>query len=248
MPKPLSLLENTRIVDLTQPWCAGMPHWPTHPPYACVRTKKMGDFVFGDGLSSSAEMVVLGTHVGTHIDGFGHFSQHGRLHNGMTPDEAGIDRVAPIVRRALFYDAVPGGLLKEDDAITQAQLETGLARTPQSGDVVLVRTGWGRLWHDAKAYLNNQRQPGLSVEALRWLSGRGVFAIGSDNVALERIPSPGMPGHVHLLVERGVHIIECLNLEELAAVDRPEFIFVGAPLKLAGATGAPLRAFAIVEK
>jgi len=127
-------------------------------------------------------------------------------------------------------------------------LETGLTRTPQSGDVVLVRTGWGRLWHDAKAYLNNQRQPGLSVEALRWLSGRGVFAIGSDNVALERIPSPGMPGHVHLLVERGVHIIECLNLEELAAVDRPEFIFVGAPLKLAGATGAPLRAFAIVEK
>ena len=35
-------------------------------------------------------------------------------------------------------------------------------------------------------------------------------------MAFERTPCQ-MEVHVHLLVEKGIHIIECLNLEELAA-------------------------------
>ena len=38
---------------------------------------------------------------------------------------------------------------------------------------------------------------------------------------VERVPAAAMPVHVHLLVESGIHIIEALNLEELAA-SRPE--------------------------
>ena len=55
-----------------------------------------------------------------------------------------------------------------------------------------------------------------------------------------------MPVHVHLLVESGIHIIECLNLEELARDGVREFLFVGAPMKIRGATGAPIRPLAIV--
>jgi kynurenine formamidase len=190
-------------------------------------------------------MIVLGTHVGTHIDAFSHFSLHGRLHNGLTTEQASVDRIAPIVRRGLLFDAAPGGLLEEDDAITAAQLARLDVRP---GDVVLIRTGWARLWANPPAYLNGQRQPGLALDAIGWLADRGVFAIGSDNVALERIPSPGMPGHVQLLVERGIHIIECMDLEELAASGAGQFVFVAAPLKLVGATGSPVRPFAIVEK
>ena len=50
-----------------------------------------------------------------------------------------------------------------------------------------------------------------------------------------------MPVHVHLLVESGIHIIECLNLEELAAARVAEFLFVALPLKIRGATGSPVR-------
>ena len=50
-----------------------------------------------------------------------------------------------------------------------------------------------------------------------------------------------MPVHVHLLVESGIHIIECLNLEELAAARVTELLFIAAPLKIRGATGAPMR-------
>lgn len=53
--------------------------------------------------------------------------------------------------------------------------------------------------------------------------------------------------HVHLLVDRGVHIIENLNLEELAAKRIYEFLFIAMPLKIRGGTGSPIRPLAVVE-
>ena len=55
-----------------------------------------------------------------------------------------------------------------------------------------------------------------------------------------------MPVHVHLLVESGIHIIECLNLEELAAAGVREFLFVALPLKIEGGTASPIRPIALV--
>jgi kynurenine formamidase len=77
------------------------------------------------------------------------------------------------------------------------------------------------------------------------LSERGVFAAGSDTVAFERVPTATMPVHVHLLVESGIHIIEALNLEELAREKVYEFVFVAAPMKIRGATGSPIRPLAL---
>ncbi len=240
-------LRAARIVDLAQPYFPGMPHWPAHPPFACARTKEHGDYVLPGGASSAAELVALGTHVGTHIDALCHFSLDGRLHGGREERSLGIDTLRPIVTRGLLFDAAPGGELAEDAEIPAAQLEAGLAPLePRAGDVVLVRTGWGRRWRAARRFLNEQRQPGLALDAAQWLSSRGVLAIGADNVALERIPAPEMPVHVHLLVEAGVHILECLNLEELSETGAREFLCVAAPLRVEGATGSPLRPFALL--
>jgi kynurenine formamidase len=247
LEQALEALRGARIVDLAQPYYPGMPHWPTHPPFAAARTKEHGDFVLPGGASSSAELIALGTHTGTHIDALCHFSRDGRLHRGLDARALGVDTVPPIVARGLLYDAAPGGELGEDAGIAAAQLEAALAADgPREGDVVLIRTGWGRRWRDARSFLNGQRQPGLLLDAAQWLSARGVRAVGADNVALERIPSPEMPVHVHLLVEAGVHILECLNLEALAEAGAREFVFVAAPLRIEGATGAPVRPFALV--
>jgi kynurenine formamidase len=54
-----------------------------------------------------------------------------------------------------------------------------------------------------------------------------------------------MPVHVHFLVDRGIHIMECLNLEGLAAARVYEFLFIAAPLKIRGATGSPIRPLAV---
>jgi kynurenine formamidase len=110
---------------------------------------------------------------------------------------------------------------------------------------VLLRTGWAKYFSDPAKFIDEVRGPGPGVAGARWLSERRVFAAGSDTVAFEKVPDPGMPVHVHLLVESGIHIIECLNLEELAAAGVSEFLFVALPLKIRGATGSPVRPVAI---
>jgi kynurenine formamidase len=114
------------------------------------------------------------------------------------------------------------------------------------GDVVLLRTGWARFWDDAARFIAQVHGPGPGAAGARWLSSHGIFAAGSDTVAFEKVPDSNMPVHVHLLVESGIHIIECLNLEQLAAERSLYFsVFVATPLKILGGTGSPIRPLAI---
>ena len=72
---------------------------------------------------------------------------------------------------------------------------------------------------------------------------------GGETIAYEWIPAGRghalLPVHRLLLVEAGVHIIEGMNLQSLAAEKVYEFLFVVAPVKVVGATGMPVRPFAI---
>jgi kynurenine formamidase len=200
--------------------------------------------------------MALGSHVGTHLDALCHFSCGGMLHGGHAAEEVqsyggglkkfSVDTVAPILRRGVLLDVAGNSPLAEDCEITAEQLEAARKTEIRRGDVVAIRTGWGRYFEDARRFVNDTRLPGPGVAAARWLSAQGIFAAGSDTVAFEKSPVAAMPVHVHLLVESGIHIIECLNLEELAAGGVAEFLFVGAPMKIRGATGAPLRPLALV--
>jgi kynurenine formamidase len=51
--------------------------------------------------------------------------------------------------------------------------------------------------------------------------------------------------HTHLLIERGIYLMESLDLEEIARDRVYEFCFVVAPLPMVGATGSPVRPLAI---
>lgn len=246
-----------RIIDLTHEYRPGMPHWPTHPPFAYTLTRLHGEQMLDDGVSSAADLIALGTHNGTHIDALCHFSQGGLLCGGTDVTGAqsytgglaahGAETIAPIVRRGVLVDLAGAGPLPPDREITAADLDAAAAGIAP-GDVVLIRTGWAQYWPEPARYLNGQRHPGPGLDAARWLSARGIFAAGSDTVAFERIPSPGMPVHVHFLVKRGIHILENLDLEELARAGAREFILAAAPLKIRGATGAPARVFAMLEE
>ncbi len=257
----LELVRNAKIYDLGQPYFVGMPHYPTHPPFLFSLSKKHGDYVAPGGGSSAADAFTLGGHVGTHIDALCHFSRDGKLHGGIETDgiqtyERGLERlsvdtIAPIVRRGVLLDIA--GLqgvetLPADFAITPAHLEEAAraeAVEIRRGDVVLLRTGWGLYWNDPARYISEVRGPGPQEPAARWLSERGIFAAGSDTVAFEKVPSPSLPVHVHLLVECGIHVFEALNLEELAGARAFTFLFAAAPLKIRGGTGSPVRPFAI---
>ena len=256
MPPLWELLSSARVYDLGQPYFTGMPHWPAHPPFLFGLTKRHGDIVGPAGNSSAADAIALGSHVGTHIDALCHFSCGGMLHGGQAAEEVqsyggglkkfSVDTVAPILRRGVLLDVAGNSPLAEDCEISAEQLEAARKTEIRRGDVVVIRTGWARYFEDARRFVNDTRLPGPGVAAARWLSAQGIFAAGSDTVAFEKSPVAAMPVHVHLLVESGIHIIECLNLEELAADGVTEFLFVGAPMKIRGATGAPLRPLALV--
>jgi kynurenine formamidase len=194
----------------------------------------------------------MGTHVGTHIDALNHFSCNGFLYGGkaiggVQSYGGGVrylsaDTIGPIIRRGVLLDF---GILDEDAEIAPADMDKAASGVEiREGDVVLLRTGWARRFRDAASYVNGVRSPGPGIDGARWLSERRIFAAGSDTIAFERVPSSEMAVHVHLLVDSGIHIIEVLNLEELAADRIREFTFVAAPLKIEGATGAPLRPLA----
>lgn len=254
----LSALSHCRAVDLAQPYYTGIPHHPAHPPFLYGLNKKHGDYVNPGGASSASEGIALGTHVGTHIDALCHFTCDGKLFGG--EDVASVqnypeglkrhtvDTIPPIFRRGVLFDfpkLLSVETLAEDFMIKPEHLESaGVA--VGAGDVALIRTGWARFWDDPARFISQVRSPGPGLDAAKWLSQRGVFAAGSDTAPFEFVPSPEMAVHVHLLVRSGIHIIECLNLEELSALGATEFLFVAAPLKIRGGTGSPLRPYALV--
>ena len=267
MKELLGLIGRSKVYDLAQPYFVGMPHHPAHPPFLFGLTKKHGDLVGEGGVSSAADAIALGSHVGTHIDALCHFSCGGKLHggieaSGIQSDAGGmrahsVDSVAPILRRGVLLDVAAQrnvDALPVDFEIAPEMMESAAKAQDVSierGDVVLLRTGWARFWEDAARYITGGRGmvaagPGPGIEGARWLSGHGVFASGSDTVAFERVPS-AMAVHVHLLVESGIHIIEALNLEELARNRVYEFVFVAAPLKIRGGTGSPIRPLALAD-
>lgn len=251
----LDALAGASLYDLAQPYFVGMPHHPSHPPFLYSLVKQHGDYVGPAANSSAADAIALGTHVGTHIDALCHFSCGGRLFGGDDAASAQsyarglsrhpIDAVAPIFRRGVLLDVAGAEPLPEDYTITPADLDRAARAEVRPGDVVLIRTGWARYFEDARRFLSEVRGPGPAIDGARWLSARGIFAAGSDTVAFEKVPDAAMPVHVHLLVESGIHIVECLNLEELAAAGVSEFLFVALPLKIRGATGSPVRPVAI---
>jgi kynurenine formamidase len=265
----VALPSSVRIYDLAFELHSGIPHFPTHPPFVFGLTKRHGEVVtkLADGRvsSSSAESIATGTHVGTHLDGLGHFSCNGVLFGGVSASEQsyetglptlGMETVFPILRRGVLLDiaALEGvARLETEFTITSEHLQAACSRQAieiRTGDVVLLRTGWAQQWPDPAAYLmggqgNVPASPGPDLDAARWLSARGIFATGSDTIIYEKAPSQ-LPVHVHLLVEKGIHIIEVLNLEEFSRDGISQFLFIALPLKIRGATGSPIRPIAVV--
>lgn len=260
------LARGVRVFDLGRSMYPGMPQSPNHPKYTHVLPRRHGDVVRSDGGSASNDLLVTGTHVGTHIDSLAHVSHDGRLFGGLDAREAGIGgqfmqhgvhTIAPIVRRGVLLD-IPKLLGKDscpaayevtsDDLSVASKLGNGI----NPGDVVIIRTGWGqRLDISPEAYIGNETGvPGVGEEGANWLASKGVFAAGADTIAFECLrPGQGhslLPAHRVLLVESGVFIIEALELEELAKAGIYEFTFVLSPLKLVGATGSPVRPLALV--
>jgi len=266
-PLLAALAGGVRVIDLAQPLVNGMPGSPNHPAFQLALQRRHGDVVRADGGSAANEVIVLGGHVGTHIDALAHVSQDGLLYGGVDCRDAvaggrfavhGVEMIAPMVCPGVLLDVaaahgsecLPGGYGVTADDLREAARRGGVRLS--AGGVCLIRTGWARWWSQPERYLGRESGvPGVTEDGARWLAEHGVRAAGTDTTAFDRIP-PGtghavLPAHRILLVENGIHIIEHLLLEELAQCGAAEFVFVLAPLKLVGATGSPVRPLALLS-
>jgi kynurenine formamidase len=255
-----------RTYDLGRPLFDGLPQSSAHPSFRMVVPRRHGDLVRADGSSAANDLIVTGTHVGTHIDALSHISFEGRLHGGIEVSDVqsqfgfsqlGVETVEPIVARAVLLDipralGIASCLPAYEVSVADLERAADLAGvTPERGDVILVRTGWGSYFDDPELYAAEQTgAPGPSEAGARWLAAQAPLAVGADTVAFERIPASDpnfvLSAHRVLIYENGIYIIEVLNLEELAADGVSEFTFVLSPLKLRGATGSPVRPIGLV--
>jgi kynurenine formamidase len=270
----LTLPEDGEIYDLDSGRWHGMPMaGGIHPPFALTRYRtaqggEVEDAPRGGrgGFAINSELNVTGHHAGTHIDALCHISAGDDAHwfGGYTAAEhsgdfgarrADASTMPPILARGVLLD-VPRhrgvDALDAGSPVDAAEVQAMLAAREmqvQAGDVVLVRTGYMAFWpHDLEGAARHF-SAGLTPDAAIWLAEQGAVAIGSDTEGLEVLPEVDpedvFPVHIALLVERGVHIIELLYLEDLALDRRHEFLFVCLPLRIRGATASMVRPVAI---
>lgn len=261
-----ALERGVKIYDLAHPMFNGMPQSADHPAFYMNVARRHGDLMRADGSSGANEIIITGGHVGTHIDALCHISYEGKLHDGSLAVDVtsnagftrmGAETIQPIVARGVLLDipAAKGeAICDEGYEVTAEDLEAAsrLGKTvPAPGDVILVRTGWGGIAGERARYEGRGRgTPGPAAQGAEWLAQFHPRAVGSDTLAFERLP-PGnqypLPAHRILIVKYGIHIIEALNLDELASDHQYEFMFILCPLKLVGATGSPVRPLALVD-
>jgi kynurenine formamidase len=222
------------------------------------------------GMAAFDDEVQLALQGSTQWDALAHVGYDGYLYNGVPYDavtERGAERnsidhvvdrvvgrgVLLDIGRLLGLDELPGGFEITPDLLDKAEQAAGSQVT--GGDIVLVRTGWKRLFErgERDAFMDRSFAPGLGLDTCRWLYERDVAAVATDTQAVEvKPPRDGEATHpVHMVLVRdmGMTMGELFDLEALAADCAGdgvhEFFFCAAPLKITGAVGSPITPLAI---
>jgi kynurenine formamidase len=271
----LEHLDGGHVFDLNVEYFVGMPSWVAagDPPYGIWMTHtpegSVNDNLSGVGsevhekYSYCGDSIHLYTHCGTHIDTLNHLGFYGKFWNGWTADadlgsriwnKGGLDKYPPVIARGVLLDVAGAhgvDVLPDSYAVTPQDLQDAASKQGvelRKKDVVLVRTGRMTVWPDFHGYLDGS--PGISLASAKWLCEEaGAMCIAGDTIGLEVLPSEEenvfLPVHCYMFATAGAQIIEVVDMEELAAEKQYEFAFLGFPMKLRGATGAPMPSYAV---
>lgn len=260
-----------RVIELNFVWDKNPPVLGFNPPFTLGlhSSHRSTRGMIPGGIAFAAEMMFFsGQHGAPTIDAIGHISKDGKLFGGVDAESsegpAGLTTLGietypseKFVNRGVLLDIARYKgveVLEPGYEITAADLEAtanvrGVELKP--GDSVLIRTGFGSYYDGNRAKYEGPR-PGPGEDAARWLASQEIFLTGSDQMSYEVVPVDGsvFPAHRVLIAEHGIYLIENLNLEELAMVlaerGSAEFVLVVNPLRIKGATGMALNAFAML--
>jgi kynurenine formamidase len=241
---PAPDLRTARVVDLTHPFDERTPYWPT-----ATRGFELAPVHYGRteaGYFYSAYSFCAPEHGGTHLDAPIHFGE-GRW----TADQIPVER---LVRPAVVIDVAAASAADADHRLTADELQTWEARHGRiaEGTIVLLRTGWSARWPDKKRYLGDDTPgdtsrlhfPSYGAEAARILvADRKVAALGVDTASIDPGSAKDFPVH-QIVAAANVPGFE--NLAGLDALPPTGAWVIALPMKIAGGSGGPLRAIALV--
>ena len=254
--KAASLIKTGKVYSLGITVGANTPAFP--PRYLSVQVvqpnQQHGRVAFPNATYND-DLIQGWLGIGSQIDGLGHIgSADGIYYNcndskdfafltGMT--KLGIEKIPPIVARGIILDMAThfdvdfmeaGQYFTADDAEAVAAKQG----TPiQQGDVVLFHTGWtdAKLASEPDVWVAGE--PGQHEDVAEFLASKDVIAVGADTWGLDVVPPPDetrpFQGHVTLLQENGIYILEVMNTGPLVRDGVHEFLFVLGQAKVEGA-------------
>lgn len=260
----LSLVRLGKVYDLGLPLDESIPQGNpgAFTPFSLTWRVTPEDTGSLDGYQYAAETIVACPHVSTHIDALVHCQAEGRVFGGTQVSEArgdrgfrvhGAETIRPLLGRGVLLDVAAlhtTEALADGYEITVGDLVAASQRAGvkvRQGDTILVRTGKIReFFTDPTAF--QAGQPGIGRDAAVWLYEQGMVALGSDTTGTEPLPfaDPARTTHRAMLVERGVHLIENLDLTAPCADHLAQGFFVCLPLKITGGTGSWVRPVLVV--
>ena len=256
------LIKTGEVIELAHPLNATMPLVPGRVYDMQVKRTAIGTTANKVNVNEEIIIAEMGQ-VGTQFDGFAHITHNNSHYNCVKTEDIatrtgftkfGIDKVGMLMTRGVLID-VAGykgvNMLGDTYEITVEDLDGAIKKqnlTFQPGDAIIINTGWGKLWGKDNARYGKSN-PGIGIKAAEFLIAKDPLLLGSDNTPVEVRPNPdpqlGIPIHQLALVVNGVHLLENLKLDELAAKGVSEFAFVMQPMKLQGATGSTVAPAAI---
>ena len=244
-PASSSFFEQSGFVDLTHAFGTDTIVWPTEQEFTLI-TQHAEDMPGGYYYASNR--LELPEHGGTHIDAPIHFSR-----GQQTLDQIPLER---LMGAAVRVDVTSRCANERDYRVTVQDLEQWEAahgRIPSQA-IVLIQTGYGRFWPSRMDYLGTGLRgaegvqalhfPGVHPAAAAWLvRERQVKAVGIDTASIDHGQSIKFETHVELL-SHNVPVFE--NLADLSGLPARGFDVIALPMKIAGGSGGPLRAIAMM--
>ncbi len=202
--------------------------------------------------------------IGSQLDGLGHVGQHGVFYNcnegkdfvqttGVT--KMGIEKVPPIVARGVVLDMAGHfgvDYMKGGQYFSVEDVEAVLKKQKlviEEGDVVLFHTGWteNMITKDPKTW--GSQEPGISEEVAQYLADKNVVAVGADTWGVDVVPPQNkgnlFAGHLILMREHGIYILETMQTGPLVRDKAFEFFFVLGPHRIRGTVQAMIDPVAI---
>jgi kynurenine formamidase len=235
-----------KVVDLSYAFDANTIYWPTEETF--VLTVEHAEKT-SKGYYYAANKFRAPEHGGTHMDAPIHFAE-----GHATVEKVGLEQ---LMGEAVLIDVRdscaknPDYRISIDDFAAWEKLNGAI---PQHA-IVLLRTGFGRYWPDRNKYLGTDERgvaavaklhfPGLHADAARWLvEKRAIHAVGLDTASIDPGQSTTFDAH-RILFAADVPAFE--NLANLDRLPAKGMTVIALPMKIAGGSGAPLRAIAVVR-